>query len=115
MSPEIIINEKLIADLPDKTGTYPTQMGDIKVDMSLFHPTNQKNEIVLSGNGLKGRVSSSTENGIRRIQLNRKGKGSQELKGGEELTVKLHDPSIVKKPVKPRQSTLAHRYKARAW
>lgn len=115
MSPELRKDGKLIANLPDRNGVYITPLGSLTVDLSLLHPKNTVNEVVVSGDFLKGRPTSRTKDGIRNIQVNRDGVGAQELKKGEMLTVKLHDRSLVAKPVKPRKSVLKRHRRGWTW
>lgn len=104
MSPEILVNEKLILDAPDLNGDYQTDgYGEIGVDLSLLHPARRVNEIVLRGDAVKGREGSSAQNGVRRIQLNRKGEGSQTIRKGEVWKIKLKDSSLVAKHIKPKR------------
>lgn len=115
MSPEFRKNGKLVADLPDRSGTYITPLGNLTVDLSLLHPNNTVNEVVVSGDLLKGRPTSRTKDGTRNVQVNRGGVGAQELRKGETFTVKLHDRSLVAKPVKPWRSALRRHRRGWTW
>lgn len=92
MSPEIMINGKLVADVPDKTGSYQMLDGSpLYVDVSRIEARNSRQVIVLDGPVIGGR---------RVIGLSQEGKGdtnNPKRKGDRKdpaLAVILHDRPI---------------------
>lgn len=94
MSPELRINGKLIADLPDETGYYRTPVGEIYINVENICGHKETDEIELRGEIIKGKTGRATDNGIRTIQLSEKGVGSQQLSKTEILTVTLKNRLI---------------------
>lgn len=89
MAPEIRINNELIADLPDENGYYSTVIGEVYVNVDQIGQGNEIQELVLKGPGLSGKKGRTTENGERKIELSRKGRGIQQLNHSDVLEVKL--------------------------
>lgn len=95
MPPEIYIDRKLVANLPDQDGIHQTEIGPISVNLSGINPDKKVQEIELEGEGI---------NGKRVIQLSKQGKGSQIIgaeqvglvKRQKKLSVKLIEAPIVK-------------------
>lgn len=87
MSPILVKNGQVVADIPDQIGIYETPLGPIKVDYHL-------DGIVLEGDALRGKPGRDTESGRREIYMDRKkGVGAVQLRGGERLDVMIHDPT----------------------
>lgn len=81
MCPEVYINEKLIADVPDKSGQYTTVEGKpIYVNVDGIHSDNSAQTIIVEAEELAGRPGSRSENGRREIQLSQVGVGKQQLR-----------------------------------
>ncbi|MDO8638869.1 MAG: hypothetical protein Q7R43_04805 [Candidatus Daviesbacteria bacterium] len=92
MSPEIRIDGKLVADVPDETGLYRMLDGrPLYVDVSGIEARNSKQVLILGGVAVGGR---------RLIGLTQEGKGSSSKtnKGGDgkspTLEITLHDRPI---------------------
>ncbi len=113
MSPEVRIENKLninelSVSVPDKTGSHPTEYGEVRVDMSLINPTVRNQEIIIGADFLIGRERSSTANGTRKVAIDGNGIGKQQLTDGRTLWVKMHN-----KPIRPPKSPRMRRYGAR--
>jgi len=96
MSPEIRINGELIADLPDETGHYQTPVGELYCNIDGIGQGEEAQEIILQGQRLNGKQGRKTETGLRKVQLSRKGTGSQQLSPTETLEVSLRNQPISK-------------------
>jgi len=91
MSPEIYVNNILIASVPDATGHYETINGEtleIEFDVS---PEKAGKRITVKTQQLAGKPGRRTQDGRRELELSRLGIGSQKLPKGL-VSVELHEP-----------------------
>lgn len=81
MCPEIYIDKKLIADVPDKTGHYKTLDGKpLYVNVDGIHSENSVQTVIVEAEELAGRPRAKSANGRREIQLSQVGIGMQQLR-----------------------------------
>lgn len=104
MSPEISFftnhhglepGHKVVADVPDESGTYSTPLGGLEIDMrGIDRRRGGPQTVFLKGDFLKGMQRGDGSYGPteRTVHLSHKGRGSQMIDSATQLVVKLHEP-----------------------
>lgn len=89
MTPELWVNNEIVAKVPDQSGRHDSPIGEVIIDASGVDPKNGKNVIGVNAPGLHRSYVIDDHDGTRWIPLSRKGTGSEDLGNGKTLTVKL--------------------------
>ncbi len=104
----------IIADLPDRSGTYDTLMGQIAIDLSKLVPGGNRNIIVLEADILKGREGARTNGGRREVSLSWRGTGVEQLGPNDFLHITMQD-RLRKNPDKVRKERRGRSRSGRRW
>lgn len=99
MSPEIRLNNKLIASVPDETGMYQTLNGKpLYVNVDLIHANANRQLVILDSQEISG---------LRVVGLTQQGIGNSSRSGGDNKSPEI-SVSLLDRPIRVS-------YKPRTW
>lgn len=89
MTPELWVNDEMVASVPDQSGRHDSAIGEVIIEASGVDPKSGRNVIGVNAPGMRRSYVLDSHDGTRWIPLSRKGTGSEDLGSGKTLTVKL--------------------------
>ena len=91
---KIFVRGELLAEVSNTTGVHKDVLGQpVFIDTSRV---GEAREISVWHPGLAGKEGRSTQEGLRRIELSRRGIGEQVLPGGGLVRVEVGSPLVVR-------------------
>lgn len=99
MPPSIYIDGKLVAKVPDQSGTYDSEIGEITVDSSEIGPGKGQRVVSLGNKHWRSTDLSGPRSElwlpkkyVRHISLSKEGVGSNPIGGDRLIEVRLEQP-----------------------